>query len=110
MQAEYDSLLDNNTWTLVNKPEDQQALPGKWVFKVKYGANGQVDKFKARYVAKGYAQIEGVDFFDTYAPTCKPETLQILLATAAQKDLQLGQIDIKSAYLHSNIEEEIYLE
>ena len=112
MQAEYDSLLDNNTWILVNEPEDQQVLPGNLLplFKVKYGANGQVDKFKARYVAKGYAQIEGVDFFDTYAPTCKPETFRILLATATQKDLQLGQMDVKSAYLHSNIEEEIYLE
>ena len=110
MKAEYDSLIDNNTWTLVDEPEDQQVLPGKWVYKVKYGANGQVDKLKARYVAKGYAQIEGLDFFDTYAPTCKPETFRILLATAAQKDLHLAQMDVKSAYLHSDIEEEIYLE
>ena len=110
MQTEYNSLMDNNTWTLVKEPEDQQVLPGKWVYKVKYGADGQVDKLKARYVAKGYAQVEGLDFFDTYAPTCKPETFRILLATAAQKDLQLGQMDVKSAYLHSNIEEEIYLE
>ena len=110
MQAEYESLMDNNTWTLVDEPEDQQVLPGKWVYKVKYRANGQVDKLKARYVAKGYAQIEGIDFFDTYAPTCKPETFRILLATAARKDLYLGQMDVKSAYLHSKIEEEIYLE
>ena len=79
------------------------------MYKVKYGADGQVDKLKARYVEKGYAQVEGLDFFYTYAPTCKPETFRILLATAAQKDLQLGQMDVKSAYLHSNIEE-IYLE
>ncbi|CAB4033965.1 Hypothetical predicted protein [Paramuricea clavata] len=110
MQAEYESLMDNNTWTLVDEPEDQQVLPGKWVYKVKYRANGQVDKLKARYVAKGYAQIEGLDFFDTYAPTCKPETFRILLATASRKDLYLGQMDVKSAYLHSKIEEEIYLE
>ena len=110
MQAEYESLMDNNTWTLVDEPEDQHVLPGKWVYKVKYRANGQVEKLKARYVAKGYAQIEGIDFFDTYAPTCKPETFRILLATAARKDLYLGQMDVKSAYLHSKIEEEIYLE
>ena len=110
MQAEYDSLMDNKTWTLVNEPENQQVLPGKCVYKVKYRADGQVDKLKSRYVAKGYAQVEGLDFFDTYAPTCKPETFQILLATAAQKDLQLGQMNVKSAYLHSNIEEEFYLE
>ena len=109
-KQEYDSLIDSNTWTLVDEPEDKKGLPGKWVYKVKYGANGQVDKLKARYLAKGFAQIEGLDFFDIYAPTCKPETFRILLATAAQKDLQLGQMDVKSAYLHSNIEEEIYLE
>ena len=96
MQAEYDSLMDNDTWTLVDEPKDQQVLPGKWVYKVKYGANGQVDKLKARYVAKGYAQVEGLDFFDTYATTCKTETFRILLATAAQKDLHLGQMDAKS--------------
>ena len=104
MQAEYDSLMNNNTWTLVDEPEDQKVLPGKWVYKVRYGANGQVDKLKARYVTKGYAQIEA------YAPTCKPDTFQILLAIAGQKDLDLGQMDVKSAYLHSKIEEEIYLE
>ena len=73
-----------------------------------FGADGQVDKLRARYVAKGYAQVEGLDFFDTYAPTCKLETFRILLASTAQKDLQLVQM--KSAYLHSNIEEKIYLE
>ena len=85
-------------------------LPGKRVYKVTYGADGQIDKYKARYVAKGFAQVEGLDFSDTYAPTCKPETFRILLAIAAQKDLHLGQKDVKSAYLHSTIEEEIYLE
>ena len=110
MQAEFESLEDNNTWTLVREPKDRKVLPGKWVYKVKYGADGQIDKYKARYVAKGFAQVEGLDFSDTYAPTCKPETFRILLAIAAQKDLYLGQMDVKSAYLHSTIEEEIYLE
>lgn len=110
MQAEVESLEYNNTWTLVDKPKDKNVLPGKWVYRVKYDADGQVDKYKARYVAKGFAQVEGLDFFETYAPTCKPETFRTLLAVAAQKDLHLGQMNVKSAYLHSPIEEEIYLE
>ena len=110
MQAEVESLENNNTWTLVDRPKDKNVLPGKWVYKVKYGADGQVDKYKARYVAKGFAQVEGLDFFETYAPTCKPETFRTLLAVATQKNLHLGQMDVKSAYLHSAIDEEIYLE
>ena len=58
-------------------------------------------------MAKGFAQVEGLDYFETYAPTCKPETFRTLLAIATQKDLELGQMDVKSAYLHSAIEEEI---
>ena len=58
----------------------------------------------------GFAQVEGLDFFETYTTTCKPETFRTLLAVAAQKDLHLGQMDVKSAYLHSAIEEEIYVE
>ena len=110
MQAEVESLENNDTWTFVDRQKDKNVLPGKWVYRVKYGADGQVDKYKTRYVAKGYAQVEGIDFFETYAPTCKPETFRTLLAVAAQKDLHLGQMDVKSAYLHSAIEEEIYLE
>ena len=91
MQTEYNSLMDNNTWTLVNEPEDQQVLPGKWVYKVKYGADGQVDNLKATYVAKGYAQVEGLDFFYTYAPTCKPETFRILLALPHRKTYNLDK-------------------
>ena len=110
MQAEVESLQNNDTWTFVDRPKDKNVLPGKWVYRVKYGPDGQVDKYKARYVAKGLAQVEGLDYFETYAPTCKPETFRTLLAIATQKDLELGQMDVKSAYLHSAIEEEIYLE
>ena len=110
MQAEVDSLENNNTWTFVDKPQDKNVLPGRWVYKVKYSADGEVDKYKARYVAKGFTQVEGLDFFETYAPTCKPETFRTLLAVATQKGLELRQMDVKSAYLHSEIEEEIYLE
>ena len=110
MQAEVDSLENNNTWTFVDKPQDKNVLPGRWVYIVKYSADGEVDKYKVRYVAKGFVQVEGLDFFETYLPTCKPETFRTLLAVATQKSLELTQMDVKSAYLHSEIEEEIYLE
>ena len=101
MQGEVDSLENNKTWTFVDKkPQDKNVLPGRWVYKVNYSADGDVDKYKARYVAKGFAQVEGLDFFETYAPTCKPETFRTLLAVATQKGSELRQMDVKSAYLH----------
>ena len=110
MASEYQALVDNDTWTLVEKPKDRSVVPGKWVFKIKQKADGSVDKFKARYVAKGFKQVEGLDFHETFAPTSRPETFRLIVALAAQKDLVLEQLDVKSAYLHSPIEETIFLE
>ena len=110
MQAEVESLENNDTWTFVDRPRDKNILSAKFVYRVKYGADGQVGKYKARYVAKAFAQVEGLDFFEMYAPTCKPEIFRILLPVAAQKDLHFGQMNVKSAHLHSAIEQEIYLE
>ena len=107
LQAEYDT---QQHLDICRRIRGSASFTWKWVYKVKYGANGQVDKLKTSYVANGCAQIEGLHFFDSYAPTCKPEAFRILLAIAAQKDLHLGQMDVRSAYFHSKIEEEIYLE
>jgi hypothetical protein len=110
MRAEQDALLDHNTWTLVKRPAGRNVIAGKWIYKVKLAADGSVDKYKARYVAKGFSQIEGLDYHETFAPTCKPETFRLILALAAQKQLYLGQLDVKAAYLHSPIDEEIFPE
>ena len=70
MKDEVKELQDNETWNLVRPPTDRDVIPGKWVYKVKLGPSGQVDKYKARYVAKGFKQVEGLDYFETFAPTC----------------------------------------
>ena len=110
MEEEVDALKSNGTWQLVQRPKDKNVIPGKWVFKTKLSADGTLDRYKARYVAKGFKQVEGLDFHETFAPTCKPETLRLILALAPQQELHLNQMDVKSAYLHSSIEEEVYLE
>ena len=76
MKDEVKALQDNETWNLVRPLTDRDVTPCKWVFKVKLGPRGQVDKYKARYVAKGFKQTEGLDYFETFATTCKPETLR----------------------------------
>ena len=70
MKDEVKALQDNETWNLVRPPTDRDVIPGKWFYKVNLGPSGQVDKNKARYVAKGFKQVEGLDYFETFAPTC----------------------------------------
>ena len=108
MQQEMNAFAENET--LVERPKDKNVINGKWVFKVKQNEEGETDKYKARYVAKGYAQVEGADFNETFAPTCRPETFRTVLAIAASRKVSIEQMDVKSAYLHSEIQEEIYLE
>ena len=110
MRAEYDALVDNETWDLVVVPPGRKVVGGKWVYKVKRDQSGDIEKFKARYVAQGFSQIPGLDFKETYAPTARPETIRLVFAVAAQYDCILEQMDVKSAYLHSKIEEEIFLQ
>ena len=110
VQEELKSLRNTNTWTLVERPKDKNVIPGKWVYKVKTKADGSLDKYKARYVAKDFKQIEGTDYSETFAPTSKPETFRLILSLAAKENFILRQIDVKSAYLHPEIREEVYLE
>ena len=110
MQQEMNAFAENETCSLVERPKDKIVMNGKWVFKVKQNEEGEIDKYKARYVAKGYARVEGVDFNETFAPPCRLETFRTVLAIAASRKISIEQMDIKSAYLHSEIQEEIYLE
>ena len=110
MKTEIENLKETETWDLVPKGKGQNIIPGRWVYKNKHDSNGNIDKFKARYVAKGFKQIEGNDYSDTFAPTSKPETFKILLALSAIENFFLKQMDVKAAYLHPKIDEEVYLE
>ena len=101
MCEELEALKANATWTLVSRSQATKVIPGKWVFKRKTKSEGSLDKYKARYVAKGFNQIKGLEFHETLAPTAKPESLRTILALAAKSGAELHQLDVKSAYLHS---------
>ena len=110
MKDEVKALQDNETWSLVRPPTDRDVIPGNWVYKVKLGPSGQVDQYKARYVAKGFKQVEEMDYIKTFAPSCKPEIFRLLLQLSAKQSHVMHQFGVKTAFLHSPIEEEVYLE
>jgi hypothetical protein len=100
MDEEMRSLHANGTWTLERVPEGVRPVPVKWVFKVKHTAAGGVERHKARLVAKGYAQQEGIDYNEVFAPVGKHTTLRGLLAVVSVEDMELHQLDVKTAFLN----------
>lgn len=103
------SLNENNTWELVLLPAGRKPIESKWIFKIKRDIHGNVDRYKARLVVKGYAQKKGYDYEETYAPVARLTTLRVLLAIMVQKDLIACQMDIKNAFLHGELKEEIFM-
>lgn len=108
MQSELMSLDENRTWELVELPPGRSAIKTKWVFKTKRGDDGSVQRYKARLVAKGCSQTYGVDYTETYSPVVRYTSLRLLIAIAAQRRLNIDQMDAITAYLQGDLDEEIY--
>ena len=109
MQSEYDAVMKNQTWKIVDCPHNVKPIGCKWVYRIKYKANGDIDKYKARLVAKGFAQKEGIDYEETFAPTAKWNTIRIVLALAAQNGWKVHQMDVKSVFLNGDLQENVYM-
>lgn len=110
MQAEYNSLLKHGTWTLVDRPSDRKTTKCKWVFKIKKDTSGQVTKYKARLVAKGFTQVAGVDYGETFSPVARLSSVRLLFAFAVHYGLQVEHLDVETAFLNGDLEEQIYME
>eukprot|EP00253_Pinus_taeda_P003538 PITA_03538 len=110
MNEEYRSLLANDTWDLVPLPKGRKLVRCKWVYRTKYGPDGKVDKHKARLVAKGFSQVEGIDYTETFSPVAKMNSIRLILSLAASFKWEVHQMDVKSAFLHGDLREEIYME
>ena len=110
INSEVESILQNHTWELVDLPHGCKPLGYKWIFKRKLKADGSIDKYKARLVIKGYRQKEGLDYFDTYSPVTRITSIRMLVAIAALYNLEIHQMDVKTAFLDGDLNEEIYIE
>lgn len=109
MKSEIDSIEKNQTWELTTLPEGFKAIGVKWVYKTKLNEDGKVEKYKARLVVKGYAQSYGVDYTEVFAPVARLYTIRTILALAAQSNWEVFQLDVKSAFLHGELEEDVYV-
>jgi hypothetical protein len=98
-----------DTWELTTPPVGAKVLPNWWVFVTKYTANGKVDKYKGRLVVRGDYQREGIDYGELYAPTVQQNSLRVIIAIATENDYDLHQMDVTGAFLHSHLDETVYM-
>lgn len=109
MSSELTVLEFNKTWVLTDLPAGKDTIGCKWVYKIKYHADGSIECYKARLVAKGYTQQEGIDYHKTFSPIAKLVTVRCLLAVAAIKGWYLWQFDIQNAFIHETLDKEVYM-
>ena len=112
VEAMHDELLQfqrNDLWTLVPRPEGEHIIGTKWIFHNKTDEEGNVFRNKARLIAQGYSQMEGVDYDETFAPVARMESIRILLALACQLKFKLYQMDVKTDFLNGLLKEDVYV-
>ena len=110
IKTEIDSIEQNKTWILVDLPPGAKTIGCKWIFKRKFNPDGSIEKYKARLVAKGFTQKQNIDYFDTFAPVTRISSIRVLIALASIHKLFIHQMDVKTAFLNGDLEEEIYME
>jgi hypothetical protein len=109
MQQEHQAIMESKTWALTKLPPRANLLETKWIYKAKRGASGKTEKLKARLVVKGYMQLAGEDYYETFAPVVKWCTIHILVAIATQKDWKIYHMDVKATFLNGPLKEIVYI-
>ena len=110
MREELKSLHENKTYELVNLPKGRKVLKNKWVYRLKHEEGNSQPRYKARLVVKGFGQKKGIDFDEIFSPVVKMSSIRCVLGLAASMDLEVEQLDVKTAFLHGDLDETIYME
>ena len=110
MVEEYDSIVRNNAWEIVPRPKGKSVVGLRWIYKVKQTADGSVEKYKARFFPRGFSQIEGIDYEETFSPVARYSSIRTILALSVQMGWHIHQMDVKITFLNEIIEEEVYIE
>ena len=105
MVEEYQSIMKNDVWEIVPRPKDKSVVSSKWIFKTKNSAEGSIEKYKARFVAQGFSQKEGVDYEVTFSPEARYTSIRTVISLASNMKWKLHQMDINTAFLNGIIEE-----
>ncbi|KAK1697211.1 hypothetical protein QYE76_013908 [Lolium multiflorum] len=109
MEDELKSMSSNDVWDLVEVPNDAKRVGSKWIYKTKYDPKGNIERFKARLVAKGFTQREGIDYNETFSHVSSKDSFRIVMALVAHFDLELHQMDVKTAFLNGDLDEDVYM-
>jgi hypothetical protein len=110
MVKEYDSIVRNDVWDVVPRLVGKSVVTSKWLYKTKIATDGSVEKHKARFVARGFSQIEGVDYDETFAPVARYTSIRTIIAMAAKMGWRIHQMDVKTTFFNGFIDEEVYIE
>ena len=110
MIEEYQSIMKNDVWDVVPRPEGKSVVTPKRIYKIKHAADGSIEKYKAIFVARGFSQKEGINYEETFAPVARYTSIRSILALAIVTKWKMHQMDVKTAFLNSVVEEEVYVE
>ena len=110
MTEEYQSIMKNDVWDIVPKPDGKSVVSSKWIYKIKHAADRSIKKYKARFVAIGFSQKEGIDYEETFSPVARYTSIRAIMALASMMKWDLHQMDVKKSFLNGVIEEEVYIE
>jgi hypothetical protein len=110
MQEEYDNIMKNDVWDLVPLPEGKKVIGSRWIFKLKHKVDGSIEKYKARFVAKGFSQNPDIDYDDTFSPIARYTTIRSVLSLVASNNWNLHQMDVKTTFLNGVLQEEVYIQ